>query len=324
MLGRAGGRTARSARRTDRLAAAAAAGRERAAELRAGFRRGPGGEVRTPAVADARQDDLVRAVESEPRHRRAGRGHRVVARILPWIDALLFGYFVAGVSNADLTRPWATPVASLVALAFTLFLVLTVAAFTPWLGRELRDQRSPSGQVRFADIGPVTSGLLAVWTVLVLAIGVTMFVRVRTEAGYAGAEPAAAITVAVLLALASVAMTAYVLGVAMSDGSAEADEMRALGRTRRRVESRALRRERRAARLDRRRQRVVRAADRRRARSLVRAGDGLAAVDTTVDLARMRCGASADRPRPAPRTVADLDHREIDTVTAHLAAAPFE
>lgn len=325
-LARAGRSGARGARRADRLAARAAGLRRRAAEIRSAVLRNPSGAASTAASRAARHEHLRELVEDsgEARHRRVSRGHRVAARILPWVDALLFGYFVAGVSNADLAQPWTTPIASLVALAFTAFLVLTVAVFTPWLGRGLRQHKAPSGQVRFAAIGPVLTGLLGLWSLLTLAIGVTMFVRVRTEADYAGADPWAATAVAVLLALASVAMTAYVLGVAIADGTPQADELRTLGRERTRAEARARRRERHAAWCDDRRARVVRAAGRLEARELVRAGGGLSAADATVDLVRLRSGVPAGRPRPPRRTVDDLDHRELVVIRTDLSSAPFE
>lgn len=325
-VSRAGRRGARSASRADRLASRAARLGWRAAEIRSAVLRGPSGAATTAVSRAARHETLTEIVEErgEARHRRPSRGHRIAARVLPWIDALLFGYFVAGISNADLVQPWSTPIASLVALAFTAFLVLTVAVFTPWLGQALRVHKTPSGQLRFGEIGPVLTGLLSLWGLLALAIGVTMFVRVRTEADYAGADPWAASAVAVLLALASMAMTGYVLGVAIADGSPEADELRAVGRVLARTEARARRHERRAQRCENRRVRVVRAAGRREARALVRAGDGLAAVGGTVQLVRLRSGAPAGRPGPISHTVDDLDHRELAAIRADLATAPFE
>jgi hypothetical protein len=321
VLGRAGRRGSWSAYRADRITSRATRLRHRVAELRSAVVRGPSGAAEEPAGRAARHDRLATVVGGgEERHRRVGRGHRIAARLLPWVDALLFGYFIAGVSNADLTDPMATPVASLVAVGFTAFLVLTVAVFTPWLGHSLRVHKSPSGQLRFAEIGPVATGLLGLWGVLALAIGATMFVRVRSEAEYAGADPWTGTAVAVLLALAAVAMTGYVLGVAIADGTAVTDELRAVARAVARDDARRRRLERRAHRCDVRRARVVRAAQRRESRALVRAGDGLAAVDRTVDMARLRSGAPADRPRPPHRSVEDLDHRELATIQAHLDA----
>lgn len=328
-LGRVGRRAARTDRQADRLAARAAQLRARAADLRAARLLGSSGAAETPEVRLVRHEKLAATVtgaldRGEGRHRRAGRGARLAARLLPWVDALLFGYFVAGISNADLARPWTTPVASFVAVAFTAFLVLAVAVFTPWLGHGLRAYKGPSGQLRFAEIGAVATGLLGLWGVLVLAIALTMFARVVTEARYAGAEPFAGTAVAVLLALAAVAMTGYVLVVAIADGSPESDELRLLGRSLARTEARARRLERRAARWDARRARAVRAAVRREAAALVRAHAGLTGADRTVDLVRLRTGVPADRPRPARRSLDDLDHREMDVVRDHLATAPFE
>ncbi len=318
-----------TARRTDRLAARATALRASAEESRTRPVRGPSGaaESREERASRHRRIDteIVASLDrGETRHRRVGRGHRIAARLLPWLDALLFAYFVAGVSNANLARPWTTPVASLVAVAFTTFLVLTVAVFTPWLGASLRVHKSGDGQVRFADIGPVATGLLGLWVALVLAIGATMFVRVRSEAEYAGADPWAGTAVAILLALASVAMTGYVLAVAIADGTPEADELRERARGLLRDDAHCRGRERRAQRCDRRRVRAVRAALRREACGLVRTGDGLAGVDRTVDLVRLRTGAPADRPRPARQHVDDLDQRELGAVRRDLTAAPFE
>ena len=328
-LGEAGRRASWTAWRTDRLAARAAVLRRRAAEVRTGLVRGRSGAAESEPERVERHQRLAATVTAsldrgEGRHRRPSGGARFAARLLPWIDALLFGYFVAGVSNADLVRPWTTPVASLVTVAFTAFLVLTVAVFTPWLGHDLRAHKSASGHVRFADIGPVSTGLLTVWGLLVTAIAVTMFVRVRTEAGYAGADPWAATVVAVLLALAAVAMTGFVLVVAVADGSPETDELDALGRGLARTDARSRRLGRRAHRCDLRRVRAVRSAGRRAARALVRAGGELAGTERIVDLVRLRTGAPADRPRPPVRSVDELDHRELAAARGDLGVAPFE
>lgn len=328
-LGKAGWRGSWTAGRSDRLAASAATLRRRAAEVRAGLVRGTSGAAETPEERTDRHRRLADTITTsldrgETRHRRIGRGARFAARAMPWIDALLFGYFVAGVSNADLAQPWTTPVASLVTVAFTAFLVLTVAVYTPWLGHGLRAHKTASGQVRFGEVGAVLTGLLVLWGLLVLAIAVTMFVRVSSEAGYAGADPLAGAAVAVLLALASAAMTGFVCVVAIADGSPESDELRALGRGLARTDARGRRLDRRARRHDDRRTRVVRAAQRREARALTRAGDGLAGVERTVDLVRLRTGIPADRPRPPVARVEDLDHRELTTVRKHLDTGPFE
>ena len=322
-LGRAGRRGSATAYRADRLAARAVRLRHRIEQIRCAVDRGPAGAADPPAARAARHARLAESVgdslgRGEVRHRRPRLGHRIAARVLPWVDALLFGYFVAGVSNADLAHPFTTPVESLVAVGFTAFLVLTVAVFTPWLGHSLRPHKSASGQVRFGEVGPVATGLLALWAVLALAIGVAMFVRVRTEAGYAGADPWAGATVAVLLALAAVAMVGFVLGSAIADGTPDADELRALARAISRDDARCRRLERRARRCDVRRARLGRAAARREARALVRAGDTLAGVDRVVELVRLRVGAPAGAPRPPRRGVEDLDHRELSTVRAHL------
>jgi hypothetical protein len=258
------------------------------------------------------------------RHRRASRGARSAARLIPWLDALLFGWFVAGVSNADLAEPWTTPVESLVTIGFTAFVVLTVAVFTPWLGRALRPYKVRSGQVDFAEIGTVLGGLLGLWALLTVSIAVTMYVRVTAEAGYAGVNAWAGGTVAALLAVVSVALTAFVLLVAVSDGTALADELRALGRTQVRTDTRARSLEHRAQRCDDRRVRVVRAAHRRESGVLVRAAAGLADAPSTVELVRLRTGALGGGAMPPVPTVAGLDHTELATVRDHLAVTPFE
>jgi hypothetical protein len=324
-VGRAGRRGGWTAWRADRLAARAADLRRRAAWSRAAPTRAASGAALAPEERIERHRLLAGTVaEGGERHRRPGRGARFVARLIPWVDALLFGWFVAGVSNADLAEPWTTPVESLVTVGFTAFVVLTVAVLTPWLGRSLRPYKSPSGQARFAEIGPVLTGLLGLWAVVAAAIAVTMYVRVDAEAGYAGADPLAGGTVAVLLALASVAMTAFVLLVAVSDGTPEADELRALGRTQVRTESRAGRLERRARRCDDRRARVARAAERREIRMLARAAAGLSAAPSTVELVRLRTGVPADRPMPPVPTVADLQQTDLLAVRDHLRVTPFE
>lgn len=325
-LDRATGRAGRLARRIDRLAASAAGLRERAAALRADLMRSPTGAVEGAEQLRRRHDRLDEAITTAQldgyvHHRRVGRGHRIAARILPWIDALLFGYFISGVSNANLAAPWTTPVASLVALAFTAFLVLTVAAFTPWLGRALRPYKGGDGELRWVALGPGLTGLLGLWAVLTVAIGVTMFVRVQAEAGYAGAEPVTGAVVAALLALASAAMNAYVLAVSFADGSPAADDLRACARVLRRVHRRAARLDRRAARRDRRRVRCERRARRRILRGTVRSGARLAVATAAIDDLRVRAGTSpAPHPLPAPDS---LDQRALTAVAEDIAAAPF-
>lgn len=275
----------------------------------------------------ARHDRLDSRIDEETdrgdrTHRRVGRGQRIAARVLPWIDALLFGYFVAGVSNANLTRPLTTPVASLVALGFTVFLVLSVAVFTPWLGRRLRDHKGTDGEPCWAEVGASLGVLLGLWAILTSAIGVTMFVRVQAEAGYAGAGTGTALTVAVLLALAAVALNAFVLVTAYCDGSAAADDLRHRARVLRRTERKVARLRARAQRSEGHRERLVRRARLLEARALVRAGSRLAAGERTVDLVRLRTGTPAGVPRPDPIRPDDLDLREVSVIRAALATPP--
>lgn len=254
----------------------------------------------------------------ERQHRRVGRGHRIIGRLLPWLDALLFGYFVSGVSNADLSAPWTTPVASLVALALALLVVLIVAAFAPWLGRHLRHDKDVDGELNWPGLGPIATGILLLWVMLLVGMGVTMFVRVQAEAGYAGADSGTGIVVSGLLALAVVVLNVYVLLVAFADGSAETDDLQARSRVIRRHDRRRRRLLRRAAAAIRRRTLVSRRAARTESRALVMAQRRLRCSEQFLDLARLRTGVLR-RPEPAGSATDRLNLAALAAAREHIA-----
>lgn len=322
---------ARTARRLDRLVrriarhtTAATDLRARAAVLRTADVRAPHGATESPDRLRARHAELDERVSRSLRdghlhHRRVRRGHRVAARVIPWIDALLFAYFVAGVSNANLAAPWTTPVASLVALAFTAFLVLTVAVYTPWLGHDLRAYKGGDGRLRVRLVGAWRLALISLWVVLTAAIGATMVVRVRAEALAAGAEPPVGTTVAVLLGLASVAMSGYVLVVAFADGTATADDLRTCART---LDARArgvAHLERRATRRDLRADRLRRAARHVHLRGEGRAAALLADVEQLVGDRRIRTDTVSPAPVPA---APEPDRRALVAAAEDAGVAP--
>jgi hypothetical protein len=288
--------------------------RDRAEDVSGRLSGGPAG-AEDPALLRARHDRDAAQIDAsltagETRHRRARRGTRVLAGTVPWLDALLFAYFIAGVSNASLTRPWETPVASLVALAFTAFLVLTVAGYTPWLGHRLRDHKGPHGEPEWGELGGGLLAQLGLWTVLSLAVGLTMFVRVAAEAALSGAEPWIGTAVAVLLALASVGLSVFVLVVSFADGSTLADDVRRRARLLAARERHGARLRARAARLDRRRQRLVRQARLQETGALVRAGTELRTAARTIELVRIRMGV-VESGRPCVAGEDELDLREL-------------
>lgn len=324
VLHRAARRVGRVARRIERHTTAAADLRARAAALRADPLRAPHGGTATPEQLGLSHDRLDGRVarslwDGHLHHRRVGRAHRIAARLIPWIDALLFAYFVAGVSNANLAAPWTTPVASLVALAFTAFLVLTVAVFTPWLGHALRAFKGGDGRLRVRRVGAWRLALVGLWAVLTTAIGATMVVRVRAEAVGAGAEPVVGITVAVLLGLASVAMSCYVLAVAFADGSPVTDDLRACAAALDSRARRVARLERRAARRDLRAERLRRVARRIRLRAEARGTYLLTDVEPLVADLRIRADADPTGPLPA---VVEPDRRALVAAVDDVGAAP--
>lgn len=239
---------------------------------------------RTSAIVEAQ------LAAGDERPRRISRGARRVGRLLPWLDAALFGYFVSGVSNANLAAPLTTPVASAVALGFTLLVVLVAAAFTPWLGRTLRSSKTATGEPAWAELGPSMVALAGLWAVLLVAMGVTMFVRVRSEAGYAGADSTTALVVSVLLALAAVVLNVYVLATAFRDGTAATDDLHARGRVRARQLRRAQRCVTRADALARRRARIAGRSAAAEATALARAERRIAHGERLLVLGRMRTG----------------------------------
>jgi len=309
-LDTAGRRGGRLALRCRRIADRAAGLRDRAVAVVDRFVTGPAG-VEDAALVRERHDrgaaEIDRASNAgETRHRLPSRGARVVARCVPWVDALLFAYFISGVVNVDLTAPWTTGIASLVALAFTLFLVLTVAAFTPRLGHRLRALKGPGDELAWADLDGGLRALVVLWGVLTAGIGTTMYVRVQAEAAAAGAEPWTGVAVAVLLALASVTLNAFVLVVAMA-GSDLADDTRRRGRVIAGADRRAARLRTRATRLDRRRARLADRIRLREARAQVRAGQRLREGERTVELVRIGTGAASG---PVP-VAGELDDRAV-------------
>lgn len=311
---RAAGRAARLARRATALAARAARLRACAAAHVDRVAMGPAGAEEASLVRERHDRDaacLDRSLAAgETLHRRPSRAARVVAFLVPWLDAALFAYVIAGISNASIAQPWTTPVPSLVTLAFTAFVVLTVASFTPWLGHRLRGHKGPDGEPVWAEVGGVLLGFLALWVVLTTAVAVTMFVRVLAESALAGAAAWLGVVVAVLLSIASIVLSGFVLVAAYADGTELADDVRRRGRTLARGERVAARLRARADRLDVRRARLAVHGELLGVRATVRADELLARGERRLELVRLRAGTPTAAPRQGPVTPDRLDRRE--------------
>ena len=300
-----------------RLADRAAGLRDRAVAGVDRFVRGPAGAEDAALLRERHDRDAAEIDRSlragGTRHRRARLGARLLAGVIPWIDACLFAFFLSGVVNMSWAAPLTTPLATLATGAFTLFLVLTVAGFTPWLGHRLRGVEGRDDTLTWSDLDGSLRALVVVWGVQMAVIGATMFARVRAETELAGAEVWTGTVLAVLLALASVTLNLFVLFVALS-GSDLADDTRRRGRRLARADRRSGRLHDRAMRLDRRRAGLAARALLHETRAAARAEQRQREGDRTVELLRIALG-SPDGPLPA---TPDLDLREPTTLRTLL------
>jgi hypothetical protein len=255
-------------------------------------------------AAHARGGAVVTALldAGDERPRRTGRAARWTGRLVPWLDALLFGYFVSGVTNVDLTDPMETPVSSAVTAGLTALVVLTVTAFTPWLGRSMRVFKTSTGEPAWGRLGPAAAALLALWGLLLVGLSVTMYVRVQTEAGYAGADPVTATAVAVLLSLAAATLDVYVLLLGYRDGTGATDDLIARGRSVGRQLARSQRLTTKAAALARRRARIDRRAAAAEAAARAKAQREIARGERLLVLGRMCTGVTREA-QPLPSDV---------------------
>jgi hypothetical protein len=291
VLSRCQRRLHRLARRVDRLRAKRARLLTRAEFTDASQVRHPDGGRRP--VAEVRADARSQGAEIERDKVRGSRKHlrlpewlASIPKVVLIVDFCLLAYFFAGVTDVD----WASPVSVSLAFALLLALLITVPCYgvLTFTGHRLRGAKDHTGAIRPAAIDGVTAIAVTVALLLIGVVGTLMFVRMRTEVGFALGPGSARTALLIALAVAVVSAAANVLVIAVHalDGSDQTARLRALSAAASRPTAKAHRLRQRAALIPH-RQAVLRRRSRRLTDGAIgRASRHLAAADQVITAAR--------------------------------------
>lgn len=181
------------------------------------------------------------------RHERISRGQHALAAVLPALDGLVLFWFLVAILNVDVRRP---DVTVLVAAVLAALASIAVGAWNSRLGHHLQTFIDDHRRIPWGGLDVTTLVMLVATGMMWLALGTMMALRVAEEVYQAtGRHDVTGWVIAGALAWALVLVNAYVLHLALSDGSAQTRELDALGAVLRRPLRQLERLRRRAARL---------------------------------------------------------------------------
>ena len=335
VLGRCQRRLHRLASRADRLRAKRARLLTRAEFTDASQVRHPDGGHRPVAEVRADTDGQRTEIERETaqgsrKHRRLPAWLASIPNVVFVLDFSLLTYFFGGVTDVD----WASPASVSLAFALLLALLVTVPCygFLTFTGHQLRRHKDHTGAIWPGDI--VSAIGVAGALLLICVVGTLMFVRMRTEVGYALGPGFAqtAMLIALTIAVVSAAANVLVMAVHALDGSDQTARLHALSAAARRPTAKAERLRRRAALIPHRLAVLARRARRLTDRAIGRASRRFAAADQVITAARgvhLSNGAEAGPvldpgAHPgvigyrAPQTGPRPDVRAVRTALAHV------
>jgi hypothetical protein len=182
----------------------------------------------TARIAELRAD--IREDPSPGRHRRISTAQRWMCRSLPVLDGTVLLWFLVEVLNVDPTRLLESPFTA-VAAALALLGTVALAAWSGVVGEHLARFVDDRRRLAWAAVDVIGRTMLAFTGVVWVLLAAMMFVRVRTEVGYAtGVLDTGTAVVAAAFAVAVVIVNAYVLYLSWSDGSDETREIELLSR----------------------------------------------------------------------------------------------
>lgn len=162
------------------------------------------------------------------RHDRISRGRRALTRVLPVLDGLVLFWFIAGVLNADLRR---VDVTTVVAAVLAVLASVAVAAWNTWVGEHLQDFTDRDRHLVPGALDGVAVLMVGATALVWGLLGAMMTLRVSEEIYQStGQRGVTAWVVALALAAALVLLNAYVLHLALCDGSPLTRELHAIGR----------------------------------------------------------------------------------------------
>jgi hypothetical protein len=164
------------------------------------------------------------------KHTPATKGQLWLARLAPFADFLVFGYFLSVIFNADWTNPLNTPVESVLSLVLAFIATAGVAWTLRFIARRYRQEKPDDNRFPWR---PQTRqrGLqldIALLTLILLGVGVMMFYRLYTDARGSAISVGASLLVALFFSLITVALNYVIFMVEYSDGSPLTDELRHL------------------------------------------------------------------------------------------------
>ncbi len=195
------------------------------------------GESFTAEQADDLAEDLQRQIRADvnrgyQKHTPAGKGQRLLARLAPFADFLVFLYFLAVILNVAWNDPSQSPVLAVLAVVLAVLATAGVAWTLRSIASRYRQNKPDDGRFRWRQRtrqGGLQLDMLLLIATLA-AVGLMMAYRVFEEARATDLPVTPSLFVALFFALIAVALNYMIFLVEFADGSTVTDELRHLRR----------------------------------------------------------------------------------------------